>query len=88
MVADEVRKLAGRTSVATEEIVEVVQKNNALVEEAVLSMGESRKQAEIGLSLASQAGKVISEIQDGAQEVVTAVGRFATHMAAETDVRQ
>ncbi|AXO88672.1 methyl-accepting chemotaxis protein [Pseudomonas parafulva] len=88
VVADEVRKLAGRTSVATEEIVEVVQKNNALVEEAVLSMGESRKQAEIGLSLASQAGKVISEIQDGAQEVVTAVGRFATHMAAETDVRQ
>lgn len=83
VVADEVRKLAGRTSVATEEIVEVVQKNNALVEEAVANMGESKKQAEVGLALASQAGNVISEIQSGAQEVVAAVGRFATHLAAE-----
>ncbi|MBJ9975026.1 PAS domain-containing protein [Pseudomonas sp. S75] len=87
VVADEVRKLAGRTSVATEEIVEVVQKNNTLVEEAVLSMGESRKQAEMGLSLASQAGKVITEIQEGAQEVVTAVGRFATHISVDTEVK-
>ncbi|WAH61427.1 methyl-accepting chemotaxis protein [Pseudomonas silvicola] len=81
VVADEVRKLAGRTSAATEEIVEVVKKNNALVEEAVASMGESRKQAEKGLALASQAGEVIVEIQSGAQEVVSAVGQFATQLS-------
>nr|WP_028631754.1 methyl-accepting chemotaxis protein [Pseudomonas parafulva] len=83
VVADEVRKLAGRTSAATQEIVEVVQKNNALVEEAVVSMGESRKQAEIGLSLAQQAGSVISEIQSGAQQVVTAVGQFSSKLVAD-----
>jgi len=83
VVADEVRKLAGRTSAATQEIVEVVQKNNALVEEAVHSMGESRKQAELGLSLAQQAGTVITEIQSGAQEVVTAVGQFSSKLVAE-----
>nr|WP_273825675.1 PAS domain-containing methyl-accepting chemotaxis protein [Pseudomonas asplenii] len=83
VVADEVRKLAGRTSTATEEIVEVVQRNNALVAEAVTSMSESRRQAEIGLSLASQAGNVIVEIQSGAQEVVSAVGRFANHLSNE-----
>ncbi|HCP28417.1 MAG TPA: chemotaxis protein, partial [Pseudomonas sp.] len=68
---------------ATQEIVEVVQKNNALVEEAVHSMGESRKQAELGLSLAQQAGTVITEIQSGAQEVVTAVGQFSSKLVAE-----
>ncbi|MEK2611727.1 PAS domain-containing methyl-accepting chemotaxis protein [Pseudomonas shirazensis] len=84
VVADEVRKLAGRTSAATQEIVEVVQKNNALVEAAVVSMGESTHQAEIGLALASQAGHVITEIQSGAQEVVTAVGRFSSQIAGQS----
>jgi methyl-accepting chemotaxis protein len=84
VVADEVRKLAGRTSAATQEIVEVVQKNNTLVEAAVVSMGESTHQAEIGLALASQAGHVITEIQSGAQEVVTAVGRFSSQIAGQS----
>jgi len=84
VVADEVRKLAGRTSAATQEIVEVVQKNNALVEAAVVSMGGSTHQAEIGLALASQAGHVITEIQTGAQEVVTAVGRFSSQIAGQS----
>lgn len=84
VVADEVRKLAGRTSAATQEIVEVVQKNNTLVEVAVVSMGESTHQAEIGLALASQAGHVITEIQSGAQEVVTAVGRFSSQIAGQS----
>ncbi|MBA1277837.1 methyl-accepting chemotaxis protein [Stutzerimonas stutzeri] len=80
VVADEVRQLAGRTSAATEEIVSVVQKNQSLVDEAVREMASSREQAAQGLSLANQAGAVIVEIQDGAKQVVNAVGRFAKEL--------
>ena len=73
MVADEVRQLAGRTSQATEEIVEVVQKNQSLAQNAVDSMASSSEQAEQNLSLASEAGAVIVEIKDGAQQVVQAI---------------
>jgi methyl-accepting chemotaxis protein len=80
VVADEVRQLAGRTSAATDEIVSVVQKNQALVDEAVREMANSREQAAQGLSLAKQAGAVIVEIQDGAKQVVSAIGRFANEL--------
>lgn len=80
VVADEVRQLAGRTSQATEEIVSVVQRNQNLVDNAVSSMGESRQQAEQGLTLARQAGSVIVEIQSGAKEVVGAVERFSNQL--------
>lgn len=80
VVADEVRKLAGRTSAATEEIVSVVQQNQALASDAVREIFSSRQQAEQGLALASQAGAVIVEIQDGAKQVVSAVGHFANEI--------
>ena len=80
VVADEVRQLAGRTSIATEEIVSVVQKNQTLVDSAVREMANSREQAVDGLSLAKQAGEVILEIQDGSKQVVQAVGRFANEL--------
>ncbi|WP_411183820.1 methyl-accepting chemotaxis protein [Pseudomonas sp.] len=80
VVADEVRSLAARTSQAAKEIVEVVQKNQALAQAAVESMASSRVQAEQGLSLANEAGSVIVEIQDGAQRVVDAVGQFASQL--------
>lgn len=80
VVADEVRQLAGRTSQATEEIVEVVQRNQVLAQDAVASMASSREQAEQGLDLASEAGAVIVEIQDGAKQVVQAVAQFASQL--------
>lgn len=80
VVADEVRQLAGRTSAATDEIVSVVQQNQTLVEVAVQEMANSREQAAQGLALANQAGEVIIEIQDGAKQVVGAVGRFANEL--------
>jgi methyl-accepting chemotaxis protein len=76
VVADEVRQLATRTSKATEEIVRVVQENQALAQEAVSRMSEGKTQADQGLALASEAGVVIVDIQDGAQRVVDAVGQF------------
>lgn len=81
VVADEVRQLAGRTSAATEEIVNVVQKNHSLVEAAIKDMANSREEASKGLALASQAGDVIIEIQDGAKQVVSAVSRFNNEIA-------
>ncbi len=80
VVADEVRQLAGRTSQATEEIVDVVQKNQNLAQAAVQSMASGREQAEQGLQLASEAGAVIIEIQQGAKQVVDAVGQFSSHL--------
>ncbi|MBD9416923.1 PAS domain-containing methyl-accepting chemotaxis protein [Pseudomonas sp. PDM16] len=80
VVADEVRQLAGRTSQATEEIVDVVQKNQTLAQAAVASMSSSRQNAEQGLGLANEAGAVIVEIQEGAKQVVKAVEQFASQL--------
>lgn len=80
VVADEVRKLAGHTSSATEEIVSVVQQNQALADQAVSEIFSSRAKAEEGLALANEAGTVILEIQSGAKQVVGAVGRFANEV--------
>jgi methyl-accepting chemotaxis protein len=80
VVADEVRQLAGRTSTATEEIAAVVLQNQKLVNETVGEMANSKQQAEQGLHLATQAGEVIVEIQDGARRVVDAVGKFANQL--------
>lgn len=80
VVADEVRKLAGHTSSATEEIVSVAQQNQALADQAVTEMFNSRAKAEEGLVLANEAGTVILEIQNGAKQVVQAVGHFANEV--------
>ncbi|QJR80390.1 methyl-accepting chemotaxis protein [Alteromonas pelagimontana] len=80
VVADEVRQLAGRTSTATEEIVRVVEKNQLLSDEVMHQMFSTREKAEQGLELSNQAGAVILEIQEGARQVVDAVGRFANEL--------
>lgn len=84
VVADEVRQLASRTTQATEEIANVVQQNQKLATDAVATIGAGKEKAESGLELANQAGKVITEIQDGAKRVVGAVERFATQLAIES----
>lgn len=80
VVADEVRQLASRTSKATEEIVEVVSKNKMLTESAVNMIEQGKQQAQQGLTLSTQSGEVMSEIQDGAQKVVNAVGQFTNQL--------
>nr|WP_273808296.1 MULTISPECIES: methyl-accepting chemotaxis protein [unclassified Pseudomonas] len=82
VVADEVRQLASHTSRATQEIVGVVKTNQELASDAVTLIEQGRHQAEHGLALADQAGKVIVEIRDGAQKVVGAVEQFATQLSA------
>ncbi|MDQ8021468.1 MAG: PAS domain-containing methyl-accepting chemotaxis protein [Moraxellaceae bacterium] len=81
VVADEVRQLAARTSQATEEITQVVLKNQQLAGDAVATIDRGKQQTERSLDLSRQASAKIVEIQDGAQRVVDAVGQFANQLS-------
>ena len=80
VVADEVRQLASRTTAATEEIVTVVQRNQTLTAEAVGMVNQGKQKADEGLALADDAGRVIVDIHQGAQEVVEAIGQFTQQL--------
>ena len=80
VVADEVRQLARRTSSATIEIVDVVQQNRVLTQNTVGVIQLGKSKAEQSFSLATESGKVMADIQNGAQKVVDAVGQFAEQL--------
>jgi methyl-accepting chemotaxis protein len=80
VVADEVRQLARRTSNATIEIVDVVQQNRVLTQNTVGVIQLGKSKAEQSFSLATESGKVMADIQNGAQKVVDAVGQFAEQL--------
>jgi methyl-accepting chemotaxis protein len=80
VVADEVRQLASRTTEATEEIINVVKHNQTLATDAVNLVNEGDEKAQSGLNYAREAGEVIEQIQDGAKEVVDAVGQFTSRL--------
>lgn len=80
VVADEVRQLASRTSIATEEIINVVSENKKLTEQAVNLIKESLTKVNEAHTLSSEAGDVIKDIQQGAQEVVNAVNQFKRNL--------
>jgi len=80
VVADEVRQLAQRTSKATVEIVEVVQKNQSLTQSTVTAIRQSQDKAQQGLELSNESGRVMREIKKGAQQVVNVVSQFASHL--------
>ena len=76
VVADEVRQLALRTSSTTVEIVEVVNDNKKLTENAVFLIEQSLAKVQDALDLSNNAGAVMDEIQIGARQIVNAVGQF------------
>ena len=82
VVADEVRQLASRTTEATEEIINVVKHNQTLATDAVNLVNEGDEKAQSGLNYAREAGEVIEQIQDGAKEVVDAVGQFSSRLGS------
>lgn len=81
VVADEVRQLANRTSLATKEIADVVSRNQAQTTKAVATINEGKVHAQQGVELSAEAGTVIVEIQEGAKQVVEAVGQFANKLS-------
>lgn len=81
VVADEVRQLANRTSLATKEITDVVSRNQAQTTKAVATINEGKAHAQQGVELSAEAGTVIVEIQEGAKQVVEAIGQFANKLS-------
>lgn len=80
VVADEVRQLASNTSSATEEIVNVVNENRKLTENAVQLIEAGQEKAREALDYSTESGKAMNEIQKGANEVVNAIGQFTKRL--------
>lgn len=80
VVADEVRQLASRTSAATEEIVNVVAENRKLTESAVQLIEAGQEKAGEALTFSTESGKAMRDIQEGASEVVNAIGQFTQQL--------
>ena len=77
VVADEVRKLAERTTKATKEIAVMIRQIQKDTEGAVVSMNQGTVEVEKGKDLADKAGKALTEIISGSQEVVDMVAQVA-----------
>ena len=76
VVADEVRKLAGRTSLATTEIGQVVSQNRALTVQVSSAIGAVTEVAEQGKRQVLDVETIMTEIQQGAQAVQVAVAEL------------
>jgi methyl-accepting chemotaxis protein/NAD-dependent dihydropyrimidine dehydrogenase PreA subunit len=77
VVADEVRKLAERTSKATKEISSMIKEIQTDTSKAVDSMKEGTKEVEVGKTLFSEAGNVLTEIVDGGNKVREIINQVA-----------
>ncbi|MGY2400016.1 methyl-accepting chemotaxis protein [Pseudomonas sp. SDO5271_S396] len=76
VVADEVRQLAARTSGSTREISSMIEMIQSETRQAIDSMEGTRNRAAHGVGLANQAGTVILQIREGANDAVQAVSIF------------
>ena len=74
VVADEVRKLAERTSGATREITDMIERIQQRSNESVSGMGRAVAKVNDGVALANQAGASIGDIADSAVIAERAVG--------------
>lgn len=77
VVADEVRKLAERTTNATKEIAEMITQIQKDTKQAVYSMQQGTTEVENGKLLAEKAGKSLSDIISGAENVFDIVNQVA-----------
>ena len=78
VVADEVRKLAERTSKATKEISTMIRDIQNDTGKAVSSMKEGTKEVEVGKTLFSEAGSILTEIVDGGNKVSEIINQVAS----------
>lgn len=77
VVADEVRKLAERTSQATTQIGDMIEKVRTETARAVVGMEHGCTRTETGVELANRAGEAMEQINRGAQEVTQTVSEIA-----------
>jgi methyl-accepting chemotaxis protein/NAD-dependent dihydropyrimidine dehydrogenase PreA subunit len=77
VVADEVRKLAERTSKATKEISSMIRDIQNDTGKAVSSMKEGTKEVEVGKTLFSEAGSILTEIVNGGNKVSEIINQVA-----------
>ncbi|MHA7836923.1 MAG: methyl-accepting chemotaxis protein, partial [bacterium] len=68
VVADEVRSLAERTSASTREIAELIESVQGGVHSAVTAMEQGATRVERGVSLSTEAGRMLREIGESAQQ--------------------
>ena len=74
VVATEVRDLAGKTASSTREISEMISKIKSSIEATRSKMDASVQHVQLGTELTLSAGNAIKEIQQGSEQVMTAVG--------------
>lgn len=78
VVADEVRKLAERTTKATKEVAEMIQKIQSDTNEAVTSMEQGTVEVERGIKFADAAGNSLHEIVKISQRVTDMIAQIAS----------
>jgi methyl-accepting chemotaxis protein len=84
VVADEVRKLAERTTKATEEITQMIGTIQHSAQAAVSTMSSAVDQVSGGVALAKQAGSAITQIKDGAEQVVAVVNDISSALTEQS----
>jgi len=78
VVADEVRKLAERTTQATREIAEMIEKVQSETRSAVGQMQAGTEQVEQGVEATGRAGESLRRIIEQAENVGNLIGQIAT----------
>ena len=78
VVADEVRSLAERTSTATKEISEMIQRIQQETSQVVASMAEGNKEVENGMLLADKATTALNEIIKSVNHINHMIERIAS----------
>jgi methyl-accepting chemotaxis protein len=84
VVADEVRKLAERTTKATGEIAEMIVAMQSSAHSAVDTMGTAVGQVGGGVAKAQQAGGAITQIREGAEQVVRVVNDISAALVEQS----
>jgi methyl-accepting chemotaxis protein len=90
VVADEVRKLAERTTKSTQEISAMIGAIQSGTQSAVTSMRDGVSRVNEGVTLATQAGDAMTQIQSNASQVVETVSDISSALreqsAASTEI--
>jgi len=84
VVADEVRKLAERTAKSTEEITAMIGTIQSETEHVVETMRQGQERVVTGVEMADEAGRSMSEISSGSDQVVDAVNSISAALQQQS----